>query len=364
MSQRDLFAVAFISAVFLNLATAQAAPEKLTPEKLRVGVIASLTGEAASIGDACKNGIEFGLSKLKPEVRERLEVFYEDDQFAPQRSIAALNKLVENNKIQAVVNFSSGTGKALAPLTEEKRLPFISISTSPEISRDRKFAVNFWVTPETEAQAAFDEMKKRGYKTISRITSSQEGMLSIKEKFDALNKGDFKIVVDEEYSIDDKDFRTYVTKVRAKKEVDAQMIILVPAQLGVFARNFRQAGLTIPMFGFEAFEDSAAVKDAAGTLEGAWYINGADASPSFYEEFRKRYPNSSLWCVPSGYDTALILGKAVETSTDPAHLNQLLHTLKDFSGAQGTFSSTPDNRFTLPAEVKVIVNGGFKPLYD
>jgi len=42
---------------------------------------------------------------------------------------------------------------------------------------------------------------------------------------------------------------------------------------------------------------------------------------------------------------------------------QFLHTVKDFNGALGTYSASGDNRFTLPAAIKVITADGFKKIH-
>lgn len=62
------------------------------------------------------------------------------------------------------------------------------------------------------------------------------------------------------------------------------------------------------------------------------------------------------------YDIARLLGHSAEKNHSSAELINYLKTVKDFKGAGGTFSATGDNRFTLPAVVKVVTEDGFREL--
>ena len=73
-------------------------------------------------------------------------------------------------------------------------------------------------TPEAMARLAVDEAVKRGYKHIARITSVQDGVLANKTHFDALNANKIDVALDEEFPLEVKDFRTYISKVKSRKK--------------------------------------------------------------------------------------------------------------------------------------------------
>ncbi len=99
--------------------------------KVKVGVILPLSGEGATIGDGIRNGIALGLTELSPETRNKIEVVYEDDALLPKNTVTAFNRLVGIHNIDVVINVSSGTSNAIAPLTEQKKIPFIAIASDP-----------------------------------------------------------------------------------------------------------------------------------------------------------------------------------------------------------------------------------------
>lgn len=333
--------------------------EPLRP--MRVGVILPLSGDAASVGDAIRNGFALGLEKLSPEARARLEIVYEDDALDPKRTITAYRRLVaEKGGLDVIVNASSGTAKALAPVIERHNIPLIALATDPEVVVGRNWSVNFWVTPEEQVRMALPEALRRGYKRIARVTTIHDFTLAIKRTFDEQNQDAIEVVLDEEFPSDVKDFKPFLARLRGES-VDAVLVALMPGQLGIFAKQVRAAGMNPPLFGFETFEDSGEVQTSNGALVGHWYVNNDDPNQSFLRDFRKRFPQSSLYGASNGHDIALLLGSAAEQNIlRSADINLFLHSLKDFSGVLGTYSSTPDNRFTLPAAVKVVTENGFE----
>lgn len=330
------------------------------PKTLRVGVILSFTGDAASVGEAVRNAMTLALEKLPKETRDRLELVYEDDAMSPKNTITAFRKLLRAGRLDVVVNTGSGTSKAIAPLVESEKIPLIAIATDPEVVAGRSWVVNFWVTPEEQVRVAIPEALRRNYSKIARITAIHDFTLAMKKYFDLENRNRIKLVLDEEFPPNAKDFRSFLTRLRSRDKVDAILASLMPGQLGVFAKQTRQMGIEVPIFGFETLEDSNEVKASDGALVGQWYVNTDDPDSTFIDEFRSRFPDSSLYGASNGYDIVLLLGAAVEKGATRAQVNHFLHTVKDFKGALGTYSATTDNRFTLPAAVKVVTEDGFK----
>ena len=97
-------------------------------------------------------------------------------------------------------------------------------------------------------------------------------------------------------------------------------------------------------------------------MVGAWYVNADDPGKEFINEYKETYPEASFWIAPNAHDAILLLGTAIERSANPEEINEYLHTVKNFNGALGTFSATGDNRFTLPAAVKVVTKDGFEKI--
>jgi branched-chain amino acid transport system substrate-binding protein len=358
-----IFACLAVSLLVPVLLLADDVPSK-QGSKVHVGVILPLSGAAAGIGQAIQNGFQLGLEKVDPSSRARLVVTFEDDRLAAKESVLAFESLRGRGKVDILINASSGTANALAPLAEKVQVPFIAIAGDPAVSHGRRFVFNLWITPEAESAVLAGEALKRGYKRIARVTALQEGMLAIKKTFDQQIDGRIQVALDQDFPPDSSDFRGYLTKLRNTPQVDALLIALMPGQCGIFAKQARQMGFKGELFGVEMFEDKAEVQASEGALVGQWYVNADDATQDFSALYRSRFPQASVMAAANGYDAALLVGSALSQGYEPSTFDQYLATLKDFKGALGTYSATGDQLFSLPVAVKVVTEQGFRKLYQ
>lgn len=329
---------------------------------IKVGAILGLTGDWASVGEAVRNGILLAYNNLPKAEQQNIQLVFEDDSSSAAGAVSAFNKLKDTQSIDVAVAFSSSSGKALGPMADKSKIPLIAIATDPQVVKGRNYVVNFFTTAEEEVRVLRKEVEKRGYKKIARICTTHDFPLSVKRVFDEENKGLVQVVLDEEYAQSNKDFKAYITKLKAQTDIDGVFVGLMPGQVGLFAKELRDLGVKTPLFGIEIFEDSNEVKVSQGALVGQWYINADDPNDDFFKTYKAAYPNASLYGAAHGYDIVLLIAAAVKQGNSPGAINKFLHTVKDFKGALGTYSASGDNRFTLPAAVKVVTLDGFKKL--
>jgi ABC-type branched-subunit amino acid transport system substrate-binding protein len=214
--------------------------------KIKILTILPLTGEIAVLGDAVRNGIT--MAKISSK---EIELYFEDDAGLPKNTVSAIQKYLSTNRPNVVITASSGTSKAIAPLLEKEQIPLIAIATDEEISKNRKYVVNFWVTPDEEAKVLVGEALRRNYKNIAIFSTIHEGPLSIKRKFIAENNNQLAIIHDEDLTPDTKDFRSILTKFKSKiknQEIDAIFTNVFFGQVGIFARQLRELGIKQDLF--------------------------------------------------------------------------------------------------------------------
>lgn len=347
----------FLQFVFINLVLAE------EPTKLKVAMILPLSGDGASFGQAIKNGFELGLQKISPEAKSKMDITYEDDSLNAKNAIAAYNKLNSTKGVDVVFLFSSGVGNAIAPILENKKVTTIAIASDANVVKGRDYIFNFWMTPDVAVAELIKEYDKRGYKSIARIGAQQEGIYAYKNSFDKQNNAKFEMVFDEEVSPSTKDFRAFFTKLKSKKKFDAFLIMLMPGQIGAFAKQARQLGFNQDLTGAELFEDPNEVQISGGALLNQWYVNYDEPDAAFSKEYASKFPKASSYASANGHDFALLLADALSKGYDAKNLNEYFKKLKDFKGALGTYSSSGDQRFTLPATIKVVKENGFEKLY-
>lgn len=328
----------------------------------KVGFILPLSGGGSSFGYACKNGATLALSESGEEVKKALDVRFEDDANLAKNTVTVFNRWTTNPKLGVIVTSTSGTSKAVSPLADQRRVPLLALASDPAVVAGRNYVVSFWVSPEEEVKLLVKEAKRRGLSRVAVVSGIQDGLLAIKREFQRLRGPEIEVVLDEEYPPEEKDFRPFVTKLEKINDLDAIFVNLYFGQTGIFAKQVRELGVKLPFLNVESFEDPAQVELSNGALEGAWYVQSDDGSDDFVDKYLKAFPGGSLMSAANCYDIVKILMHAFDSGVKSSQLNHYFHNLKNFTGAMGTYSATDDNRFTLPAVIKVVQKEGFSEL--
>ncbi|MCC6933460.1 MAG: penicillin-binding protein activator [Deltaproteobacteria bacterium] len=326
----------------------------------KVGIILALSGEGMFFGQSLKNGMLLAYESLSKEDQQAMQLIFEDDSMVSRNTITAFNKLRSVDDIDAVVTMTSGTSNALAPLAERQKIPMIAIASDKTVCANRNYVMNHWATPEVEAEVAVQEAERRNYKKIIALTTLHDGGLAVKNSFKIAAKNKIELVIEEDIAYDNRDIRSIIAKIKTKKDVDAIMLALLPGQLAVLAKQLRQYGVSLPLFGFEMFEDKEEVKASDGALINQWYVNASDATGEYTKKYISRYgDNATRIASNNGFDIIMIINDALKKERSRQFVNRYFHTLKDYRGASGVYSATDDNRFSLPAAVKLVTDKEF-----
>ena len=201
----------------------------------------------------------------------------------------------------------------------------IAIASDPEISKGKNSVFNLWVTPNEVTKVLVSEVEKRGHKNIARISTLQDGVLACNKAFDKLKPTSIEIVTDEELPSTEKNFQTILTKIKAKNIADSIMLMLMPGQSGIFAKQMKELNIKLPIFSVEILESTDDLKIADGAFEGAVYATSKEGAVKFAEEYKKRFPESSTFSAPQSYDAVRLLAKL---ATESADKNQIINSLK------------------------------------
>ena len=279
-----------------------------------LGLIVPLSGDAAAIGDAIKNGAELAYSELSPDTKSKFNLVFEDDSLIPKNSVTAFQNLKNKNNLLAVVAVSSGVAHAIAPQAETNQLPFIGIGVSDaKVSAGRQYSFLHWITPEVQMQAILEELKNRNLNRLGLVIASQEGYYAMRDALKKLISGSsVSIITEEEMPQNEQDFGSYVVKINRAKELDAVFIALMPGQNAQFAKKLRQSGSKIQIIGGEVF-DNPDEQAAAGTaFAGAFYATPAEANSNFLSSYKAKFPKASLFAAANGYDSVKLVAAYLE----------------------------------------------------
>lgn len=332
--------------------------------KFKIAVITPETGEVANLGEYMRNGINLALSELSASERDKLEITFEDDGFDPKRTISAYNKIKTTAGINAALVLASPPANALVPITEkDKNILFAIAASDPTIAVGREYSFIHWVIPPVLGEKLAKELVKRNLNRVALVVSQATGAIAdadaLQNELTKLNKGEI-LTLREEFIMSDKDFRPFILKCK-QQNIEAVVSVLLPGQLSNFAKQFRQLNLKAELVGMETFEDQAEVKASDNALVGGWFVNASNYSKEFIEKYQKSYKSYPGIGSGNAFDTIKLLATAVSLyGNDNKKVADYLKNIKDYNGAVGNYSASGDNRFTLPASLKIVKTDGFE----
>lgn len=305
------------------------------------------------------NGMLLAKRKLAGSEATRLEVVFEDNTGTAAKSVSAFQKLRTEGGVSAVIAWDDSTALALAPVTEQSGVVLVATAVDQAVIRGRTRAFLYWLTLERETQAILDEAKRRGYRRVGMVTAELPGPLLMKSELQKIGSG-IDFIANYEVSPDERDFRSILTRMRPTN-VDAIIAFLWTGQVGIFAKQARNLGITAPIVGSDIYEDENELKLAAGALEGAWFPQIADPLPEFRQEYEVAFPGASIYSAGNCYDAINLMANALRNGEE---VSNYLSTVKNFPGALGPVSASGDHRFFFPYLIKEVRHGKFETSRD
>lgn len=332
-------------AVLLSVATGQAAAQ----EKIKIGVIVTLSGPAAALGSQVRDGFALAVRDLGGKMAGRdVEVVVVDDELKPDGAVSKVKGLLERDKVDFVVGpiFSNILQAIHKPVTDTKTF-LISPNAGPSSYAGKECSPFFYVTSyqnDQVHQVLGKVAQDRGYKRVYVLVPNYQAGKDSAAGFKIDYKGE---IVEESYlPLNTTDFQVELTKIASAKP-DA-LFTFMPGGLGVgLVKQYRQAGLAdrVPVLSAFTVDESTlpAQQDAAvGMFGGANWAPTMDnpQNKKFVTGFEAAYNIVPGTYAMQGYDTALLIDSAVKAlKGDLSNKDAVSAALKkaDFTSLRGDF---------------------------
>ena len=332
-------------AVLLSVATGQAAAQ----EKIKIGVIVTLSGPAAALGSQVRDGFALAVRDLGGKMAGKdVEVVVVDDELKPDGAVSKVKGLLERDKVDFVVGpiFSNILQAIHKPVTDTKTF-LISPNAGPSSYAGKDCSPFFYVTSyqnDQVHQVLGKVAQDRGYKRVYLLVPNYQAGKDSAAGFKIDYKGE---IVEESYlPLNTTDFQVELTRIASAKP-DA-LFTFMPGGLGVgLVKQYRQAGLAdrIPVLSAFTVDESTlpAQQDAAvGMFGGANWAPNMDnpQNKKFVAGFEGAYNIVPGTYAMQGYDTALLIDSAVRAlKGDLSNKDAVSAALKkaDFTSLRGDF---------------------------
>ncbi len=359
----------------------------LAQEKIKLGVIVTLSGPAAALGQQVRDGFALAVKDLGSKMGGRdVEVVVVDDELKPDAAVTKVKGLLERDKVDFVIGpiFSNILQAIHRPVTESKTF-LISPNAGPSTFAGKDCNPFFYVTSyqndqvhEILGKVAQDRGYKRMYLMVPNYQAGKDSVAGFKLDY----KGE---IVEESYMpLNTLDFQPELSKISSQKP-DA-LFTFMPGGLGVnLVKQYRQAGLadSIPVLSAFTVDESTlpAQQDAAVGMFG-----GANWAPNLDNPQNKKFVASyeAAYNVVPGtyafqaYDAAMLIDSAIKAvKGDLSNKDAVGTALKkaDFTSLRGAFkfntngypiqdfyltkvAKRPDGKFQTEIVQKVFENYG------
>ena len=349
-----LIIVIILAIVLVGYSFAQVSKNEPTEKQtVKIGVILPLTGTSASLGQSAKNAVLLAQEQLG-ETKFNYQIIFEDDRMEAKETSNAANKLISMDNVNALVSFTSHAGNVVAPLAQENQRVHVGIASDPVIANG-EYNFLHWTTPEAEAKVWVEEAIKRGIKTFSFLGMNQQGLIAVRDKVKEEMKGKDITIVDEQiFNMGTKDFRVIIEKARTKNP-DAVFIATFSPDLELFAKQYKELGVAIPLTTIEAFEFT----EQPELFEGRWYVQSAQASNQFSHAFEEKFNDNPQLGSPFVYDAINLIIEAYEQAgqVDNDKAIEKLSQIKDFPSSVGTISVGDEGIVWSDAAIREIRDG-------
>jgi len=356
-------------------------------DKIKIGVIVTLSGPAAALGQQVRDGFTLGVKDLGGKMAgKEVEVVAVDDELKPDAAVTKVKGLLERDKVDFVVGpiFSNILQAIHKPVVDSKTF-LISPNAGPSSYAGKECSPFFYVTSYQNDQVheiLGKVAQDRGYKRIYLLVPNYQAGRDSAAGFKLDYKGE---IVEESYMpLGTLDFQPELSKIASLKP-DA-VFTFMPGGMGVnLVKQYRQAGLadSVPVLSAFTVDESTlpAQQDAAVGMFG-----GADWAPDLNNPQSKKFVASyeaAYHIVPGtyamqAYDAAMLIDSAVKAvKGDLGNKDAVAAALKkaDFASLRGNFkfntngypiqdfyltkvAKRPDGKFQTEIVQKVFENYG------
>jgi len=382
MKKRNLFLVGVLSLSILmtgcggektSSSTTGGSTPTAAEETIKIGWYGPLTGPAAADGTDSRNGAQLAVDQFNRVGGldgKKVELITEDDQGKPEEALKAVQKLMNRDKVVAIVDGAySGSSKTVAPKVQAGQVPMVvSIATHPDVTKGGEFVSRVVYTGPVQGKAmanyAVNDLQKKNIAGLYVEADYGKSVFgAFKEEVEKLGG---KIAMERTFRFGDKDFSSLLTAVKAANP-DALYVVGYYNEAASIANQMKELGIDVPLLGVDGFDSPKFLELTRKNSEGAIFSTSfykEDQRPivqDFVREWTNKYKSDPSMVSSQGYDAAMVILEGLrKAGTDKEKLAKAIHEIKDLEGTSGKISFGPDHEVIKPIIFMTVKDGKFQ----
>ncbi len=338
-----------------------------------LGEYASLSGGTATFGKSSHNGTLLAVeeaNKTGGVLGKKIRVQVEDDASKPDQAAQAVIKLINSDKVLAVLGeVASSRSLAAAPICQAAGVPMISpSSTNPKVTKVGNYIFRTcFIDPyqgPVISQFAKTTLKAKTGAILQDVKNAYSVGLT-QTISDDFNQG-AKIVKTESFQEGDKDFRAQLTSIKAANPD----VIFIPAyynEVGLIARQARSLGIKATLLGCDGWDSEKLMEIGRDAMEGSYFSNHYSPQSKdprvvkFVAAYQTKFGEVPDALAAVGYDAAKIMIDSIKRAggTDRDKIRDAIASTKKFPGVTGDITIDKDRNAIKPIVILQIKGGAY-----
>ncbi|MGR7995195.1 ABC transporter substrate-binding protein [Xanthobacter sp. ZOL 2024] len=338
----------------LAASPAVVASPAVAEDEIRIGLIQPLTGSVAYNGKSVVDGAKLALADINAAggvLGKPVRLVIEDGQCKPANSVNAVEKLVQRDKVVALIGaFCSSATAAIMPVAQKYQVPLLTgVSSKADLTEQNNSY--FYRAAETDAllATAFSSILANSLKlkTVAYIAVNDDWGRGAVAEFDRdLTALGVKTVATEYFDHGATDFYTLLTKIRATRP-DGIVVAAETQDGSILVKQIKELGLSAKVFGVGSWATADFINLAGEAAEGLYaavpYVSTLETprNTAFVKAYEAQYGTKPGKYGAAGYNAVNIMAAAIARagSTEaPAILAGLKQT--DYAAPNGTYKFT------------------------
>lgn len=317
---------------------------------VKIGVMLPLSGDMAEYGAATKRAIEM-VKADTGDTKNYYKFILEDSGTDTAKASTIIRKLVFTDKIDAVMGYISSTAMVAAPITEENKIPSIWYVSAPEASVGE---YNFRLYPDiiTAAKMISSKIKSEKKKNIAIVYQNIPSMSYLVADMLPVFKNKLKIVLNENFIPDEKNFFALIQKIKRAKP-DYIVFEATPPETDIFIKQLHENNVDIPITGFQLLGMTTNLE----LLAGAWDVDTAQSDPNFVARYKQMGGADNIFYADYVYTMLMALINGFENA-GPDNMDEFIAAAAKTESPIGKMEVNSDKDLVIHNHIyQRVVNG-------
>ncbi len=345
--------------------TLQPGDQTPDPNKIKIGLVASINGDLKPWGMDSQNGALLAVDEINKAGGingKQVQLLIEDSNSTPEQGKTAAERLISKGCVAVVGEVASGITAQIALAAQEKKIPVVAVgATKTELPGIGQHVFRVCYTDDLQgpvmATFAYEEL---GLRNVAIVTDNKQPYSTYLSKTfrDSFEKQGGKIVDEQFYESKQTQFGPLLTNLKAKNP-DGLFLSGYFTEVGPIVRQAAEAGLNAKFLGGDGWDSAEILTSGGDAILGGFFCNhynNQEDRPevkTFLEKWQAAFggvPGTTMGAL--GYDAVGVAIDGLKRASDVNSAESVLAAISEtegFAGVSGVITlkgsgGNPDKR--------------------